>query len=178
MFGGTDNLRRHQNSVLLGINRAPAHASIHRVRTRLAGMRSPSTQILANRAFLYDPLEQGGEDFWSRERFLEEIERMPAIPQRIARNLFQTVLTDTDKALLQQIVEHQVGIMSTALEQGDYPAADRGWNLLNQLRIIGHRRIEELMERQVRPHMRAYATARTALIDMPQRTNLRRQSRY
>ena len=52
--------------------------------------------------------------------------------------------------------------MRNALEQNDYPAADRCWTLLNQLQIIEHQRIDELMNRQVRPHMRAYAEERTA----------------
>ncbi|MHA7877884.1 MAG: hypothetical protein ACX93T_03100 [Bacteroidota bacterium] len=162
MFGGIDNLRRHQNSILLGINRAPAQTSIDSIRTWLAAMDSPAIQILSQRAFLYDPLEKGGTDFWSRDRFLNEIEQMPAIPQHVAPNMFQTVLTSDDKIMLQRIVSHQVSIMSTALEQEDYTAADRCWSLLNQLRVVEHSEIEELMKEQVRPHMRAYAEARTA----------------
>jgi hypothetical protein len=122
LFGGIDNLRNHQNSVLLGINRAPAQTSIHRVHTWLTQTTRPTAQILAQRAFLYDPLERGGEDFWSREQFLAEIEQMPAIPQRVAGSLFQTVLTEGDKVMLQRIVRHQVDAMSCALEQSDYPA--------------------------------------------------------
>ena len=88
---------------------------------------------------------------------------MPAIPQQVARNnLFQTVLTDGDKAMLQQIVEHQVEVLRNALEQNNYPAADRCWTLLNQLQIIEHQRIDELISRQVRPYMRAYAEERMA----------------
>jgi energy-coupling factor transporter ATP-binding protein EcfA2 len=162
LFGGLDNLRNHQNSVLLGMNRTPLQATLNRIRTKLTRGDSPTMQILARRLFLYDPLERGGEDFWSREQFLAEIERMPSISQRVARNLFQTVLTDGDKVMLQRIVRHQVEAMNNALEQSDYPAADRCWNLLNQLRIIEHREIEELMDRQVRPHMRAYAQERTS----------------
>ena len=165
LFGGVDNLRNHQNSVLLGMNRAPLQTNLNRIRTRLTQSGSPTMQILANRLFFYDPLERGGEDFWSREQFLAEIEQMPSIPQRVAHNLFQTVLTEGDKVMLQRIVGHQVDAMNNALEQSDYPAADRCWNLLNQLRIIEHGEIDELMERQVRPHMRAYAQERTAVFN-------------
>jgi hypothetical protein len=162
LFGGVDNLRNHQNSVLLGMNRAPLQTNLNRIRTRLTQSGSPTMQILANRLFLYDPLERGGEDFWSREQFLAKIEQMPSIPQRVAHNLFQTVLTEGDKVVLQCIVRHQVDAMNNALEQSDYPAADRCWNPLNQLRIIEHGEIDELMARQIRPHMRAYAQERTA----------------
>ena len=162
LFGSVDNLRNHQDSVLLGINRAPAQTDLPRIRRRLEATGSPVLQLLANRTFLYDPLEQGGADFWSRDRFLTEIEQMPAIPQQVARNLFQTVLTGDDKVMLQQIVEHQVEALRNALEQNDYPAADRCWSLINQLQIIANRRIDELMNRQVRPHMRAYAEERAA----------------
>jgi hypothetical protein len=144
------------------MNRAPLQTNLNRIRTRLTQSGSPTMQILANRLFLYDPLERGGEDFWSREQFLAEIEQMPSIPQRVAHNLFQTVLTEGDKVMLQCIVRHQVDAMNNALEQSDYPAADCCWNPLNQLRIIEHGEIDELMARQIRPHMRAYAQERTA----------------
>jgi flagellar biosynthesis GTPase FlhF len=165
LFGGIDNLRRHQKSVLLGINRVSLQTNLNRIRTRLTQGGSPIMQILAQRTFLYDPLERGGADFWSRDRFLTEIEQMPAIPQRLAEKLFQTVLTGDDKAMLRRIVRHQVGAMSCALEQRDYPAADRCWHLLNQLRIIEHEEIDELMEGQVRLHMRAYAEERTTVFN-------------
>ena len=163
LFGGIDNLRRHQDSVLLGINRVPLEINLHRIRTSLTHGDSPTMQILAQRAFLYDPLERGGAECWSRDRFLAEIEQMPAIPQRLAGSLFQTVLTSDDQAMLQRIVRHQVDAMCCALDQCDYPVADHCWRLLNQLRIIEHQEINELMERQVRPHMHAYAAERTAV---------------
>ena len=162
LFGGIDNLSRHQASVLLGINRVPLETNLNRIRTRLTQGGSPIMEILAQRTFLYDPLERGGADVWSRDRFLAEIEQMSVIPQRLAGNLFQTALTSDDKVMLQRIVRHQIDAMNCALEQCDYPAADRCWRLLNQLHIIEHKEIDELMERQVRPHMRAYAAERTA----------------
>ncbi len=152
-----------RDSVLLGINRVPLQATLHRIRARLTRGGSPTMQILAQRTFLYDPLERGGAEFWSRDRFLAEIEQMSAIPQRLVGSLFQTALTSDDQVMLQRIVRHQVDAMNCALEQCDYPAADRCWRLLNQLRIIEHQEIDELMEGQVRPHMRAYAAERTAV---------------
>jgi hypothetical protein len=163
LFGGIDNLRRHQDSVLLGINRVSPKINLNRIRKRLTGEGSPTMQILAQRTFLYDPLERGGADFWSRDQFLAEIEQMPVIPQRLTRNLFRTVLMGDDQVMLQRIVRHQIDAMSCALDQCDYTAADRCWRLLNQLRIIEHNEIDELIERQVRPHMRAYAAERTAV---------------
>ncbi|MHA7877885.1 MAG: hypothetical protein ACX93T_03105 [Bacteroidota bacterium] len=163
MFGNIGNFERHKDSVLLGINRAPAQANIQRIHRSLSDVNFPPIlRVLGQRAFLYDPLEQGGADCWSRDRLLNEIEQMPAIPQQVAQNMFQTALTNSDRIMLQQIVSHQVGVMSNALTQEDYPAADRCWSLLNKLRIIEHSEIEELMKEQVRPHMRAYAEARTA----------------
>jgi hypothetical protein len=164
MFGGIDNLRNHQNSVLLGINRAPLQTRLDRMRTWCAEMDSPIMQILANRLFLYDPLEQGRDnpDFWSREQFLAAIGQMPCIPQEIANNMFQTTLTDSDKTALQRIVRHQVDNLRSELEQSDYPAASRCWNLLKRLRIIGHGETAERMEKQAITHMRAYAAERTA----------------
>ena len=163
LFGGIDNLRRYQDSVLLGINRVPLEINLHRIRKNLTHGGSPTMQILAQRAFLYDPLERGGAEFWSRDRFLAEIEQMPAIPQRLAGNLLQTALTSDDQVMLRSIVGYQVDAMSFALEQCDYPAADRCWRLLNQLCIIEHKEIDELIEKQVRPRMHAYAERTTAV---------------
>ena len=165
LFGGIDNLRNHQNAVLLGINRAPRQTRLHSIRAYCTQMGSPAMQILANRTFLYDPLERGRADFWSRERFLAELGQMPCIPQEVASNLFQTVLTDSDKTALQRIVRHQVSELRRALEQSDYPAASRCWNLLKQLRIIENDEIAELMEGQVIPHMRTHAAERTATLN-------------
>ncbi len=163
LFGGVDNLRQYQDSVLLGVNRVPLQANLNTIRARLTRGGSPTMQILAQRAFLYDPLEQGGAEFWSRDRFLAEIEQMSAIPQRLAGGLFQTALTSDDQVMLRSIVGYQVDAMNCALEQCDYPAADRCWRLLNQLRIIEHQEINELMEGQVRPRMHAYAERTTAV---------------
>ena len=165
LFGGIDNLRNHQNAVLLGINRAPRQTRLHSIRAYCTQMGSPAMQILANRTFLYDPLERGRADFWSRERFLAELGQMPCIPQEVASNLFQTVLTDSDKTALRRIVRHQVSELRRALEQSDYPAASRCWNLLKQLRIIENDEIAELMEGQVIPHMRTHAAERTATLN-------------
>jgi hypothetical protein len=162
LFGGIDNLRNHQDSVLLGVNRAPLQTSLNRMRVCCAEMRSPIMRILAGRLFLCDPLERGGEDFWSREQFLAAIEQMPCIPQEVASNMFQTALTGDDMTALRRIVRHQVSELRSTLEQDDYPAASRCWDLLKQLRIIEHREIAELMEGQVIPHMLTYATRRTA----------------
>jgi hypothetical protein len=162
MFGSIDNLRNHQDSVLLGVNRAPLQTSLNRMRVFCAEMRSPIMRILAGRLFLYDPLERGGGDFWSREQFLAAIEQMPCIPQAVASNMFQTALTGDDMTALRRIVRHQVSELRNTLEQDDYPAASRCWDLLKRLRIIEHREIAEFMEGQVIPHMRGYAAGRTA----------------
>ncbi len=87
---------------------------------------------------------------------------MPAIPQEVAKTMFQTVLTNDDKATLQDISEYQVDIMKTALEQEDYATADRCWGPLNQLQIIGRQRIAGLMGEVVRIHVQTYAETRVA----------------
>jgi hypothetical protein len=160
LFGGIANLRQHQSSVLLGINRVAQQATLSGIRTRLTQWDSPIIQILAQRTFLYDPLERGRADFWSRDRFLTEIDQIPAIPQRLAKDLFQTVLTSDDKVMLQCIVENQVDAMRCALAQCDYSAAGCCWRLLNRLRIIEHEEIERRINRQARPHLRVHATER------------------
>jgi DNA segregation ATPase FtsK/SpoIIIE-like protein len=161
LFGGVENLRRHKNSVLLGINRAPLGTRLDKMRTRCARTSSPIMQVLADRLFLYDPLERGGVDFWSRTQFLAAIGQMPPILRNVASSLFQTVLTDSGKAMLQNIVEHQVRNMERTLDQENYPAASRCWSLLKRLRIIGHEEITERIERRAVFHMHAYASRRS-----------------
>ena len=59
MFGGIDNLRRHQNAVLLGITKAPLYeddepVTRNMVRSLLTKTHTPTIQLLANRIFLYE----------------------------------------------------------------------------------------------------------------------------
>jgi hypothetical protein len=108
MFGSADHLRAYQSSVLLGITKAPCYTtsgqpiSISSIRLRLNASNNDIAQILANRIFLFDPLDRATDnpDFWSLARCRNEIMKLPAIPQRSTISLFQTTLTDGDRKYL------------------------------------------------------------------------------
>jgi hypothetical protein len=104
MFGGADNLRRHQNTVLLGITKAPRYnasgrpLSVRGIRLKLRDSGSSIAQILAERIFLFDPLDRGSNnpDFWSLARCRTEIAQLQSIPQSVATTLFRVPLADSD----------------------------------------------------------------------------------
>lgn len=125
MFGGADNLRRYQDSVLLGITKAPHYntsgqpLSINSIRLRLNRSNSDIATILANRIFLFDPLDRAGDnpDFWSLEQCRNEIAQLDSIPQREASALFQTTLTDSDQVHLLTTVRRLKSKMVNAIRQ-------------------------------------------------------------
>ncbi len=153
MFGSVGNLRRHQNSVLLGITKAPIYnrsgrpLSINAIRSRIAQVNTPIAQILADRIFLFDPLNRGSNnpDFWSIERCRTEIDRLDSIPQREATTLFQTVLTGDDQTKLKHIMREQASALAASLDRDDYQAAGRHWQLLAQLKVIGSAEVETMV---------------------------------
>src|SRR3569623_1183999 len=153
LFGSVDNIRIHQDAVLLGITKAPIYRrtgqpfSLNAVRTMLTRANNPTAHILANRIFLFDPLDRGSDnpDFWSIERCRNEIARLKSIPQQEATNLFQTVLTSSDQTKLKLILRDQATALAAALEQDDYPAAGNHWQSLSRLMVIGNQEIEQMI---------------------------------
>ena len=130
MFGGADNLRRYQNSVLLGTTKAPLYQEDELLTTTavqeqlLTGRNSDIAQILADRIFLFDPLDRSTDnpDFWSIQRCRTEIARLEHIPQQQTANLFQVTLTDSDKVHLLNTVRQLQPQIISAIEQGDVTA--------------------------------------------------------
>ncbi|MCU0318332.1 MAG: hypothetical protein MUC61_03300 [Amoebophilaceae bacterium] len=145
MFGGADNLRRYQNSVLLGITKAPLCVrdrplTTNAVRERLKLVGSDVAAILANRVFLFDPLDHATDnlDFWDRDQLRTVISQLRHIPQQQAVHLFQTTLTDSDKSHLLATVQRLRPRMLSAIEQDDATALGQYWQLLQRLRVMEH----------------------------------------
>jgi hypothetical protein len=158
MFGGADNLRRYQNSVLLGITKAPFYdedepLTRNTVRELLTGSDSDIAAILANRIFLFDPLDRAADnpDFWSMQRCRIEIAQLGHIPQQQAANLFQTALTDGDQVHLLDTVRALQPKIINAITQVDVTALGQHWQLLQRLRVIEHPEANQLIEGQVLP---------------------------
>jgi hypothetical protein len=152
MFRGIDNLRRHKNAVRVGITKAPLYdddepVTRSMIRELLTKSDRPVAQILANRVFLCDPLDRGGEDsdFWSRDRCRTEIAALESIPKNEATTLFQAVLTGNDQTKLKLIMRNRVEALVQALEQDDYSAAGDHWQSLARLRIIKNDEVETML---------------------------------
>ncbi len=152
LFGSVDNLRRRQHSVLLGITKAPLYTrngkpfTQDRVCSVLTQSNTPIAQILANRLFLFDPLDRGHDnpDFWSLERCRSEIAQLQSIPNREAATLFQTVLTDSDRTHLLNTIRQLRPKITNAITQGEVAALGQHWQLLQRLQVIQHPEIEQL----------------------------------
>ena len=156
MFGGVNNLRRHQDSVLLGITKAPLYEgdkplTRSMVQELLTCSEEPITQILASRVFLFDPLDRGRDnpEFWPRARCRAAIAQLSSIPQRKATTLFQTVLTDSDQIKLKHIMRAQVSALASSLGCDDYPSAERCWQSLEQLDIIDSAEVAQMLREYV-----------------------------
>ena len=157
MFGSADNLRRHQNAVLLGITKAPRYEdeepiTCDSIREFLTEEDStPTLQILANRLFLFDPLDRGHDnpDFWSLARCRNEIAQLQGIPNQQATTLFQTVLADRDQTQLKLIMRNRAAALAEALEQDDYQAAGNHWQSLARLKVIGSDEVEQMLKELV-----------------------------
>jgi hypothetical protein len=135
MFGGADNLRRYQNSVLLGITKAPFYdedepLTRNTVRELLTGSDSDIAAILANRIFLFDPLDRAADnpDFWSMQRCRTEIAQLGHIPQQQTENLFQAVLTDSDRTHLLDTVRALQPKIVNAIRQTEMVIKERIFN--------------------------------------------------
>jgi energy-coupling factor transporter ATP-binding protein EcfA2 len=154
MFGSVGNLRRHQNAVLLGITKAPLYngsgrpLSINTIRSRITQANTPTAQILADRIFLFDPLDRGSNnpDFWSIERCRNELDQLDSIPQSAAKTLFRAVLTGDDQTKLKHIMREQASALAVSLERDDYQAAESHWQSLAQLKVIGSAEVEKMIQ--------------------------------
>jgi hypothetical protein len=144
--------------VLLGITKAPFYdedepLTRNTVRELLTGADSDIAAILANRIFLFDPLDRAADnpDFWSMQRCRTEIAQLGHIPQQQAANLFQTALTDGDQVHLLDTVRALQPKIINAITQGDVTALGQHWQLLQRLRVIEHPEANQLIEGQVLP---------------------------
>ncbi len=158
MFGSADNLRRHQDSVLLGITKTPLYIyngplTKNALRGVLTRTNSDIATILANRIFLFDPLDRATDtpDFWSIQRCRTEIAQLRHIPQQQAKNLFQTTLTDSDKVHLLETVRQLNPKIVNAIKLGDVTELGQHWQLLQRLQVVEHPEVDQLIQGEVVP---------------------------
>ena len=72
---------------------------------------------------------------------------------------------NSDEESLHRIVNNQVDELRGVLGQGNYSAASRCWNLLKELRIIGHETSNELIETYATQRMHHHTMVYVSLFD-------------
>jgi energy-coupling factor transporter ATP-binding protein EcfA2 len=145
LFGSTANLKRFQEALLLGVTQVPEDIDIDSLREWLLEDTPDVMQVLSRRLFLYDPLNRGGSDFWSRDQCAFQLAALQGIPQSQSCNIFQTVLTADDEQKLVEIVEKQSKTLKEALDDGSYAEAGSRWQALQRLGVIDNIRVERML---------------------------------
>ena len=145
LFGNTENLEKVQDAMLLGVTQAPKNINVNSLRKWLIQDTSKAMQVLSKRLFLYDPMNCGGLEFWSRDRCISKIAALKSIPQVQSRSMFATVLTADDENKLLKLVEKQREVLMNHLRNRDYVKADACWRLLECLKVIDSSSVDHLL---------------------------------
>jgi energy-coupling factor transporter ATP-binding protein EcfA2 len=147
LFGSDATPESFQNAVLLGVTRAPENISSD-VLGHMLLKQDPSSimQALSKRVFLYDPLDRGGADFWSRDQCASHLAALKGIPQSQSCNMFQTVLTADDEKKLIDIVEKQSRALREELDRGAYTEASSCWQALQHLKVVNDVRVDRPLQ--------------------------------
>jgi hypothetical protein len=145
LFGSSDRLRMHKDSVLLGITHVPRNKRMDKVRKFLLKDSPAVLASLTERMFFYDPLEEGGEDFSTRAGCRSLIAGLK--PLKDAGRLFHTVLTDSDERMLRELTERQCAELEGYLSGHEYESASKSLRMLERLQVIDNLSIERLLHR-------------------------------
>jgi 50S ribosome-binding GTPase len=143
LFGSLDTIKRHKESLLLGVTQSSVDTKIEELQGELREGTPEIMQILSDRLFLYDPLDRGGADFWNRAKCVANIKAL--VPMRSTGDLFQTVLDARDEQTLRNIVEQEGKRASDFLSRGQYSQAATCWQTLQRLRVIDKLSVERLL---------------------------------
>ena len=140
LFGSPNNLVTYKDSLLVGITNAPREgdckASLEVLRNFIVDDRYPFTRTLAERVFVFDPLDRPIEGGWDLARLKEEIEQLTPIPKDA--EIFSTVLNDKDQNKLTEISKGINDLVVRAFKKKEYPLAANYISRLRDLKIIGH----------------------------------------
>jgi energy-coupling factor transporter ATP-binding protein EcfA2 len=147
LFGSEANLARCQDALLLGVTKVPNSRNLDKLKRWLAKDTPKIMETMSQRLFLYDPLDRGGPDFWSRSQCAKELASLRGIPQSESCKMFQTVLTYDDEQKLEEIVDKQSKALRKALHSGSYVVVGKCWQDLQQLGVIDNVRVERMLHR-------------------------------
>jgi energy-coupling factor transporter ATP-binding protein EcfA2 len=163
LFGNDTAPAKFQDSVMLGVTRAPENISLDALGRLLERADpSPIMQTLSKRVFLYDPLDRGGAYFCSRVGLTEQLAGLQGIPQAESCSMFQTVLTADDEQTLIAIVEKQSETLKEQLAREAYAEAGACWQALQRLKVVDNVRVDRPLQ-LVQLRLREVASERAHL---------------
>ena len=143
LFGHQENLIKYKDSLLLGVTGAPLNWQLDRVKRWLVKDTPAIMQTLAERLFLYDPLDRPITGGWNRAQCLTHLRDLP--PMENPSKIFRTVLTDTDEKKLVTLSEQMQEDIHKALETQNYTQAAERLSHLQNLTLIDHITVERLL---------------------------------
>jgi energy-coupling factor transporter ATP-binding protein EcfA2 len=148
LFGDDEQLMKHKDSVLLGITRFPrTEDTLEDLQEEIAEESASSAVIadLAQRAFIYDPLDRPFEDNCGlkREAVLKAILAMPPLDGN--GNIFRTVLLATDERKVREITEVMGDSIMKHLKEEQLEEAGKYLANLNSLSAIEHETVRTVL---------------------------------
>lgn len=147
LFGNEANLNRYKDSLLLCVTQAPLNKRLVRIKQLLSQDMPPIMHVLADRMFLYDPLDRGGVLFWNRTKCVKQIASLRSIDH--AAQMYQTALTDSDIQRLEEVVSQLDTSLQLLLSQDDYETAASRWHQLQRLYMINHLSLDRMLHRSL-----------------------------
>ena len=142
LFGSVDEIQKSQESLLIGISKAPKDTDIEEIKEWLSSGSPPQiVPILLKRLFLFDPISENDE---ARVQLLEKIQAMPLINE--PSKIFQTVLTDSDQRKLVEIGEGVRAKILHDLAEKDFSKAFERLQHLQSLRFVDHIAFDRVLD--------------------------------
>lgn len=146
LFGSEAGLRKHLDSILLGISHSPESMTEAKLSTWLKKDTPHIMEALADRLCLLDPSVRHGEavESWQvrRSKWLDGIQGMPGIAG--PSGLFRTVLTDADERHLICVAEKIRERVRSHLGSKTYEEAFRYIQYFEELTKVEHVVVERL----------------------------------
>ena len=150
LFGSLETLKRYKESLLLGVTQVPigGDLDLEDLKEWIVEDTPPIMEVLVNQLFIFDPLERPLDGGWSREECLKQIGSLEGITN--PRQIFKTVLNDSDEKKLIEISEEMGKKVAKHLKSTNYPKAAQTFKNLKRLEVIDHISVERLIQQNER----------------------------
>ena len=144
LFGSAENIKKNKESLLLAISNVPETIKMDKLKNWLLKDTPEVMQVLVDRLFIYDPLDRTVDGAWNRTKCLQQLKDLPSIPN--PKEIFKTVLTDTDEKALVTLGEQMKKEIEEALSQRDFAKASSRLQALESLGVIEHVAIDRVID--------------------------------